>query len=106
MIAYCFMVMYPSSIWTADTISFYDIALFGIGMMVSVLGPSFILVFLDYIAFRIYHRKPKRKPNKNILSYAGGWEIQSALDHARLPILNESQFPDEGYSIDKTKEET
>lgn len=113
MIAYCFMVMYPSSIWKADTLSFYDIALFGIGMMASILVPFLILVFLDYIAFRIYHRKPKQKPNKSILGYAGGWEIQSAidhtriaLDHVRIPILNEDQLPDEEYSLDKTKEET
>lgn len=106
MVTYCMVVIYRSPIWNADTVSFYDIAFLGIGMLVSILGPSFILVFLDYIAFRIDQRRWRRKSNKSILGYAGGWEIQSALDHVRIPALNEDQFPDEEHSFDKTKEET
>ena len=66
MVTYCIVVMYPSSIWNADTLSLYDIALFGIGMLVSVLGPALILVFLDYIAFRIDQRRWRRKGTRNV----------------------------------------
>lgn len=103
LIGWICMVIYGASIWTAEVQSFLDIIPLAIGMFIIPLVPFLILVFLDYIAFCIHQHK---QIGKYILydGYASGWEIQTSF--TRIPILNEDQFPDERYSIDKAKEET